>query len=497
MTLPRSTILEWALVLVFFLLGSWLRLYHLPNTLLFLGDQGRDALIAKQILINHDPALIGPVTSVGNMYLGPFYYYFMVPFLALTYPNPIGPAYGVAIINCLSLLGIYLIARKFFGKAVGVISIFLYAFMPLSVVYSRFSWNPNLGSPIGLMLFYCLIQWYQSKQWKYVFGSGILLGIIIQLHYVALVTFAVAGFIWLLLIFKSSNKERFIIIQQALVMGLLIALLISPLVIFDFRHQHIISQQFTSFFTSKEEHIQPVTKITRIISETEGRMYRLLVQTLNGIQWLPYAKWLGYGSIISYIILLVKKQFSSKEQPIIISMLVWLGATIVGTAFYSSSIFDHYLTFCFPIVILFWSLLIVKLWRMHWMTKPVSVALILIIVLLYQQKLTKLQFSGVGTERIQQTVQTILPHITAPYNLALIAANGDYQGMNYRYYFAVSNNPPQNNESYHELKTLVVIDETHQGNPLSVPAYEIQAPHLTLLRQEIDIPDGPHVFIYQ
>ena len=58
--------------------ASFFRLYRINETLMFLGDQGRDAIVAKRMLIDHDLTLIGPVTSVGNMYLGPFYYYFII-----------------------------------------------------------------------------------------------------------------------------------------------------------------------------------------------------------------------------------------------------------------------------------------------------------------------------------------------------------------------------------------------------------------------------------
>src|SRR5690606_24275698 len=86
------------LMIAIVVVGAGLRLYNLPHTAQFLGDQGRDALIVSRIFKEGDLVFIGPVTSVGNMYLGPLYYYFMLPFLWLSYPSPLGPAYGVAIL---------------------------------------------------------------------------------------------------------------------------------------------------------------------------------------------------------------------------------------------------------------------------------------------------------------------------------------------------------------------------------------------------------------
>src|SRR4030042_6610505 len=96
-----------SLVIGIILVGAFLRLYRLPETVMFQGDQGRDAIVVKRLIKNADWVLLGPVTSVGNMYLGPFYYYFMAPWLWLTYPNPIGPAYGVALVSILTLPLLY------------------------------------------------------------------------------------------------------------------------------------------------------------------------------------------------------------------------------------------------------------------------------------------------------------------------------------------------------------------------------------------------------
>lgn len=70
------------ILLVLIIAGSWLRLYRLSSTIMFQGDQGRDALIVAKMFKDFDLAFVGPVTSIGNMYLGPFYYYFMLPFFA-------------------------------------------------------------------------------------------------------------------------------------------------------------------------------------------------------------------------------------------------------------------------------------------------------------------------------------------------------------------------------------------------------------------------------
>ena len=68
-----------ALLSLILLFSAFLRLYKIEDYMTFLGDQGRDVLIVYNILHGH-LTLLGPTSSVGGFFLGPFYYYFMAPF---------------------------------------------------------------------------------------------------------------------------------------------------------------------------------------------------------------------------------------------------------------------------------------------------------------------------------------------------------------------------------------------------------------------------------
>src|SRR3989338_7032675 len=81
------------------LLGAFLRLYKIDQYMTFLGDEGRDAIIVRRLLVNFDPILIGPGTSIGNMYLGPIYYYLIAPFLLLANFSPVGPSVFIALLG--------------------------------------------------------------------------------------------------------------------------------------------------------------------------------------------------------------------------------------------------------------------------------------------------------------------------------------------------------------------------------------------------------------
>jgi 4-amino-4-deoxy-L-arabinose transferase-like glycosyltransferase len=99
---------EFILLLCIVSLGAFFRLYRIGEYMTFLGDEGRDAIIVRSLLVHADPILIGPGTSIGNMYLGPLYYYLIAPFLFLFNMSPIGPSIMVAVLGIATVFLVWL-----------------------------------------------------------------------------------------------------------------------------------------------------------------------------------------------------------------------------------------------------------------------------------------------------------------------------------------------------------------------------------------------------
>ncbi len=135
--------LEFFLLLTVILLGAFLRFYQIYGHATFLGDEGRDALIVKRMIVDHKFTLLGPTASFGNLYLGPIYYYMMALPLWLANFDPVGPAVMVATLGVLSIFLVWLIGRAFFGQVAGISASALYAVSPLLITHARSSWNPT------------------------------------------------------------------------------------------------------------------------------------------------------------------------------------------------------------------------------------------------------------------------------------------------------------------------------------------------------------------
>ena len=225
---------------------TFLRLYRFDSFVTFLGDQGRDALIIKRIItLEHLPA-IGAPSSVGQVYLGPFYYYLIAPFLALFNFNPVGLAFGVAMLSLIGTVWSYNIVKKETTLATAAIFGFLMAFAFPLIELARFSWNPNLLPFFAFLTIYFFYRWISKLNIKDAILFGAFFAFSIQLHYLAAFMFPTFLIFYLYTIWNLKNK-RSILIQTGYTM-LAFLVFISPLIIFDLRHGFLNSKNFLALF---------------------------------------------------------------------------------------------------------------------------------------------------------------------------------------------------------------------------------------------------------
>lgn len=229
--------------LIVILIGTVLRFYKLGEYATFLGDQGRDALIIKRIVtLEHLPA-IGAPTSIGQVYMGPFYYYFIAPWLLLFNFQPVGLAVGVAFFSSLYLLINYLIIRELFNKTTALISTVLIVFSSSLIEFSRFSWNPNLLPLFTLLTVYFVIKSVKTGRWYYFALAGALVSFSNQLHYLALFMLLPVGLLYLIQLLRKKVS-----LVNCLMFAVSCLIFSAPLIFFELRHNFLNTNNLISLF---------------------------------------------------------------------------------------------------------------------------------------------------------------------------------------------------------------------------------------------------------
>lgn len=227
---------EIIILLVILLAAAFLRIYKISDYMTFLGDEGRDAIVVKDILHGHF-TLLGPRASAGDFFLGPIYYYMMAPFLLLSNFDPVGPAIMIALFGVATVFLVYYVGLKFFNAKAGLMAAALYALSPLVIAYSRSSWNPNAMPFFSLLMLYLLYVAVKNQSKKMFAVVGLILGITMQLHYLTTFLAVVVFFFVLIGDFIVGRKKmiaKYVWHYLGIFGGFIIAF--SPFLAFEARH---------------------------------------------------------------------------------------------------------------------------------------------------------------------------------------------------------------------------------------------------------------------
>lgn len=493
--------MQWIMVVIVIAAGC-LRFWKLPSSTLFLGDQGRDALLVSSIFLNGHLPAIGPITSVGNMYLGPLYYYFMAPFLFLSYPSPLGPVYAIAMIGTLTVFFLYYIGRKLVGEKAAVFAAFLCAFSVVLINFSRYSWNPNPVPLVSLFMMLSTVLALQKspRYWSWV---GVCFAILFQLHYITLLAGGAAGCIWLWQMwqsFKKHDKKKVVQLWTSAGIAALIFLLsLTPLVLFDFKHDFLNFHSVQKLLTNQDSFTTASSKLSSVLMtlrETHGIGMHVFFEFLIGKnRWLNTVLLVGVVSFFVWVI--GKKKDKTHQLPLtVLSIYVLVG--ILGLSTYRNSVFDHYIAFLFPAVFLLLGYILAQIWEKQMIGKVLVVAA-LVGFLGYNIPQYSFKASGPSLQLLETVSRSIHYRVAQDesYGILLLTGTKDYLGMNYRYFLSTDpRKTPVDPSLQNTADTLFIIDEEKTGEPPEDSTLvERTAFAGTTVTERYEIPNGPTITV--
>jgi len=480
------------------LLASFLRLYKIREFLVFLGDEGRDALVVKRMIVDHDLTLLGPTASVGGFYLGPLYYYMMIPAMILSHLDPVGPAIMVAIMGVATVALLYYVIRDWFGTFPAQIVSLLYAASPGIVVFSRSSWNPNPMPLFSLLTIACLHyalnphtklgsknKTPKTVNLKLAFLSAFFFSIAsIHLHYLGLLLAPIMLVIMLL----ESPLRSWLKLTLAQILGFLVAA--SPFFAFEVRHNFLNTRSAIEF-------------ISRGGSTTGLRSYNLAwlfyeinrfnFESILGSRFGPITPWITYGFFVSIIIFLFvlikqKRNLTSASTTI----LIFWALGILGISMYKGQLRYHYFEFLFPAPFLVLGLILS-------VAKSVKFKFILAVVALAATSylVIKEPIWVQGSNLVNQTQRIAEEAIKLsndqPFNFALITpGNSDHA---YRFFLEIENHKPVLLEDQVTSQLIVACEaDPADCHPLGNSLWEIAGFGRAEITNRVVVPPGITLF---
>ena len=470
---------EATLLIIILIIGAFLRLYRIDEYMTFLGDEGRDVIVVGRFLKEGDLMLVGPGTSIGNMYLGPLYYYMMAPALFLANYSPAGPAIQIALLGIATIFFVWFVGREWFGEKVALIAAFLYTIAPTVIIYSRSSWNPNIMPFFSLLCIYGLWKIWQKYEWKWLVITAVSFAFTLQSHYLGLILIPMLGTFWLFTFLKNrkTNKTK-PFMRYTLYAVLLFAFLMSPLVIFDARHDWRNFSSMNKFFTERQTTVsaRPWTGLPKVVPIIQEINTRLLAGHDEEV-----GKWLTVGIFTAtfWLFTIRWRDIKKKERQALILIGAWLAFSVIGLSIYKQHIYDHYYGFFFPA-----PFLLVGVIASHLSDKYKKLGKMIVIIALgclvfANLKNSPLKYSpNRQMQRSEEVTERIIKEAgDEKFNLAVIAER-NYEGA-YQYFLEkdkapiVMIDPQRAEETITELLFVVCELPEEKCNPVNSPKAEI------------------------
>jgi len=443
-------------VVVILLVAAFTRLYRIADYMTFLGDEGRDVLVVYNILHGH-LTLLGPTSSVGGFFLGPIYYYFMAPFLWLFNYNPVGPAVMVALFGIATVWLIYIVGKDFFNAKVGLVAALIYAISPLVITYSRSSWNPNPLPFFSLLTLYLVYKALKKNSLKLLFIAGILFGIAMQLHYLALfLGVIIAVYSFLTIVYKEKSLKVFTKLSKnylSIFAGFILGWL--PFLAFEVRHGFLDFKSIITFvlFSGKTG---ASTDYLATIYDVFFRLFGRLVfyfptpdlrNSFTPTQVLVWQVFVLIFAIFACAVIFSRlyKAYQAKSQDFekYLLLVVWLTVGVLLFGFYKKAIYDYYFAFLFPLPFLLIAQSLDFIKKIKFFKAGIILSLILFVIIA-GLNLDGIPFQYPANRQLNQ-MRSIADFVMTktnalPFNFALISGgNSDHA---YRYFFTIWNHPP-------------------------------------------------------
>ena len=243
--------------------------------------------------------LVGQGLSVIGLFMGPWYFYFLVPFYALFQWQPIGGYVGSVLLGLANIAAYYFVGRKFFSQRVGLLAVAL-----RGINYYSLSGDwlmvPTVGSDgMIIVLWYCLYKLWRGKK-RYLLPIAGILGLFTSMHPAHFPLWFVAAL--LLIIWRKKLRYSLKITVASLLAFVAPS---APLVLFEYYRQWAMSKQLLAMFFGGEAHESQFWSRLPV-------MANIIVDFFEGILDIPpQPQWLGFvalGVIACFTHLLLRKK---------------------------------------------------------------------------------------------------------------------------------------------------------------------------------------------
>jgi hypothetical protein len=296
---------QYRLFFLIFILAAIIRFYRLAEVTSFDFDQEYASNFAYSVVKEFPIQLIGQGLSVQGLFMGPLYFYFLVPFFILFKLHPLGGAVGSVVLGLITVFAYYYYGGKIFNKSTGLLAAFFRAIL-FSKLQVDWSMVPAYSSEILVLITWYYFYRYWRGDTKSLPVLGLIFGLYTSIHpilfpfYLVFLSLAI-----LVLLLKKTifSLRTFLLSICAFIIPNL------PLLLFEYFHNFLEVKRLIGVFSKGSESISfSLTRLIKFLSIIFGELYFVL--------GLGKPKSQVIGSSISLIVLLIMVILTYKKRDI-------------------------------------------------------------------------------------------------------------------------------------------------------------------------------------
>ena len=362
--------------------------------------------------------LVGPTTLTGQ-YLGPALYFLLAPFYVLGGYTPLGAAFGMACFGIASIYLLYIVVKLVYGIVPARCLALLLAVSPTIVRADRIIWEPNLVPFFGLLFAYFAIRQHERINFWDNVGLGATVGILIQLHYPNLFFLGLSG---LLFVGHSIRVRDWGTIFKATfgwIAGFVAVL--TPFLMYEFTHNFEDISQILRIIHTGSIGLGKRQALMFAI-DYGGRVFGLIIPYLTS-NWV-------IGLMVTWAVFLVI-QFTAWN----IFWTCWFGIGLLIIARYNGVVYDHYLLFLLPPVLMGMAAI------MKWLQNKSSFfgwTCVFIVFLITIVQIGKTDIFADGSDDLLRTkllTSAVIEDAKGSAFSFTLTASRSFSDLHYRYYF--------------------------------------------------------------
>jgi len=314
-------------------LGLFFLVYNFKLSLIWNHDQDLYSWIARDIIVNRHLRLVGQVTSIPGVFIGPFYYYLIALFYWIFRMNPMSAIIPVTAIGLFSIWSLYFVVKEFWGKRAGLISAFLMAVSTGIALFQRWSVPTQPTILWSIWFLYVIFKALEGDK-KIIYLYGFLLGMVYHIHIALLPILPLP--ILAYAVSRGSLKEKFSRIKLKEYLGCIAIFLIfsSPFWLFELKHNW---SEVKGMMAATQVDIGAPTGKAKFLKVLNAASQELQIRLVRG--WETYRVELIWPVFIIAMIYLLKiKKITAKQ-----TVFIWLWIFLICWAqFVSKRIVSEY-----------------------------------------------------------------------------------------------------------------------------------------------------------